>query len=197
MAVYFVRNMVTGNIKIGVTDDPEKRFSELQTGNDCPLELLHFMPGDTKLEQSLHARFSGLRIRGEWFYDGNELLDFIHLAKTEPREAKNRMRRGRLTNTTQEPPVMTMAMQEEFCPCKGRVRGCVCRGTGRVFVPTRSPHPDTRVGWAPIHLLLRDLSSPMNMLTYVRNRAWDGLLHGPPANMASIVGNPDVDPLES
>ena len=66
-SVYFIREEGTGNIKIGVTNNPSSRLSSMQTGNSNRLTLVHLIPGDTQLEERIHNVCSRYRIHGEWF----------------------------------------------------------------------------------------------------------------------------------
>lgn len=75
--VYFIRNVDTGLIKIGVTLDLNRRLSDLRRGGGSDLEVLGTVPGDCELESELHHRWSGLRVRSEWFSPGQELLAWI------------------------------------------------------------------------------------------------------------------------
>lgn len=61
-----------GPIKIGISNRPQRRAPELQTGNPHELPLRHVVPGDRAMENRLHRRFEPARIRGEWF--GREYL---------------------------------------------------------------------------------------------------------------------------
>lgn len=76
-SVYFIRNDRTSSIKIGVAADPRKRVSELQTGSDGSLELIHTEPGGAARERELHARFSEDRIQGEWFRASEDLVEYL------------------------------------------------------------------------------------------------------------------------
>lgn len=67
MAIYFIQNTRSKNIKIGASDDPAKRLGALQVSNDAPLRIVGIMPGGYVEEAELHRRFSGQRLRGEWF----------------------------------------------------------------------------------------------------------------------------------
>lgn len=67
MAVYFVQNGETKRIKIGSSDKPKSRISNLQTATDCELKLLGTIPGDVVVEKQLHEEFADHRHRGEWF----------------------------------------------------------------------------------------------------------------------------------
>lgn len=74
MFVYFIRsgNGKSAPIKIGIAQNPEKRITELQTGNPNPLLLLCKAPVNSRkqaefLERELHNYFSYCRMEGEWF----------------------------------------------------------------------------------------------------------------------------------
>ena len=59
-------------IKVGVSDDPEKRLKQLQTGNPKVLRLLMSFECKNKehafnLEKTLHLMLSGQGILNEWF----------------------------------------------------------------------------------------------------------------------------------
>lgn len=69
--LYVIRNTETGNYKVGISSDPERRLKDLQTGNDCKLELIYTSNGGkTKRdERDQHLIDSANNIRGEWFTD--------------------------------------------------------------------------------------------------------------------------------
>jgi hypothetical protein len=73
--VYFIQDGENGPVKIGLSNEPDKRISKLQTGNPRELFLRHVIPGDRAVENQLHKRFEPARIRGEWF--GREYLPVI------------------------------------------------------------------------------------------------------------------------
>ena len=77
--VYFVQSGDKhGPIKIGYADNGRSRVSALQTGNPDTLKVLAFIESTSpSMETELHARFAGLRLRGEWFRPEPELLDYI------------------------------------------------------------------------------------------------------------------------
>ena len=74
--VYFIR-AGQGAIKIGIARDPRKRLLELQVGTSDELRILHTIPGTEDTERALHERFAHLRLRGEWFRAGFDLVRFI------------------------------------------------------------------------------------------------------------------------
>lgn len=76
--IYFIWAHGTGAIKIGQSEDPESRLSELATGNPNQLELLITIPVSGEIKEiRLHRAFSHLKINREWFYAEDDLLDFI------------------------------------------------------------------------------------------------------------------------
>ncbi len=80
--VYFIFNIDSKAIKIGMAKNAEKRLKSMQTSNPITLELLHTIQLDSvedalKLEYVLHQRFSHLRMNGEWFEANEELRTYI------------------------------------------------------------------------------------------------------------------------
>jgi len=74
MYVYFIQEGKGnhGNIKIGKSNDVDKRLKSLQTGNPRKLTLMASIkcksPDDAfKLESKFHLKFQDKQIRGEWF----------------------------------------------------------------------------------------------------------------------------------
>ena len=64
-----------GSIKIGVSDNPEGRLGELQTGNHGQLFLIAKFPLASRaeaflMEKELHEKFKEYRLKGEWFKKG-------------------------------------------------------------------------------------------------------------------------------
>lgn len=72
---YFIFNPMTNMIKIGKSNDVERRMNTLSTQSGCELELLHVIDEDVELE--LHAKFKHIRHHGEWFYDDGQIREFI------------------------------------------------------------------------------------------------------------------------
>lgn len=78
--VYFVQAGGDGGaIKIGYTNDVEKRLGTLRTGNHLPLRLLAALEhlSASTVEAGLHRAFSDLRMEGEWFRCDDRILDAI------------------------------------------------------------------------------------------------------------------------
>jgi hypothetical protein len=74
--VYFIE-CDTGTakyIKIGSSENPERRLEELQASNPLPLRLLGTRDGGRKEEMVYHSLFWHLHVRGEWFRPNEVLL---------------------------------------------------------------------------------------------------------------------------
>lgn len=86
--VYFILNEDSRAIKIGRAKNLEKRMKTLQTASPAPLKLLKSIQVSSgqeahELEQSLHERFSALRLWGEWFRAEGELLAYVEQGHTD------------------------------------------------------------------------------------------------------------------
>jgi len=82
--VYFVQAGAGGPIKIGWTQDIDRRIAELQTANAHKLSLLGMIPGTMEREAALHAQFDHLRLEAEWFQNSPEIFDFIRERAVKP-----------------------------------------------------------------------------------------------------------------
>ena len=69
MFVYAMMEEDTGNIKIGISKDPERRLKQLQTGNSSRLILVATHKAENRFndERSLHHKNENYNIHGEWF----------------------------------------------------------------------------------------------------------------------------------
>jgi len=77
--IYFIQAGENGPIKIGKSDDPERRLAQLQTAHYEELKILwveYETPGPIKDEErQLHLSYEDDNIRGEWFKPENILRD--------------------------------------------------------------------------------------------------------------------------
>lgn len=69
--VYFISDN-DGSMKVGVTENIDKRMKALQTGNAKPLELMYYvqtkdMKEAYELEAALHRKLKRHKIINEWF----------------------------------------------------------------------------------------------------------------------------------
>lgn len=70
--IYLVANEVDTPLKVGITNDPVNRLSELQVANFKPMCMQRFwwLPGrkiTARIERSFKEYFADNNIRGEWF----------------------------------------------------------------------------------------------------------------------------------
>lgn len=75
--LYFVRQGVTGPIKIGRTSNFTSRLRMLQTGCAAPLRVIATFEDAGWQEQIWHRAFAKQRMAGEWFEPTEALLDAI------------------------------------------------------------------------------------------------------------------------
>lgn len=76
--IYYIGCPETSRVKIGFTSgDPYKRLRALRTG--CPTDIRIFVmhPGTQEDERNLHRKFDALRLHGEWFESGDELIEHM------------------------------------------------------------------------------------------------------------------------
>ncbi len=67
--VYFILKEKIGVVKIGRSEDPQKRLMAMQTASEQPLVLfgvLHRTP-PVKTEQAIHKFWAKNKIQGEWY----------------------------------------------------------------------------------------------------------------------------------
>jgi len=81
--IYFIQQGIDGPIKIGTTDDINKRIATLQTGSPHKLRLIGVIEGDQEKERQLHNFFSAYRLTGEWFAPDKMMFDYIFSVITE------------------------------------------------------------------------------------------------------------------
>jgi hypothetical protein len=82
--VYLIRGN-DNRYKIGISVDPRKRLKQLQTGNHDELTIIHTYESvnASKIETTLHNRYSHARKIGEWFdMSLSDELVFLENCKT-------------------------------------------------------------------------------------------------------------------
>lgn len=65
--VYFVEAIGTGRVKVGETDDVNRRLVQLQVSCPYKLNLLGTIPENVVKEKDVKLAFKRFHIRGEWF----------------------------------------------------------------------------------------------------------------------------------
>lgn len=73
----YVIQAENGAIKIGSTANPKYRFSALQFASPLQLRLIAILPGSSREERSLHAKFEKSRRHNEWFAPDVEIVRFV------------------------------------------------------------------------------------------------------------------------
>lgn len=88
--VYFIQGENSGLIKIGKSDKPDARISDLQAGSPVRLNLIGVVYDRSagELERNLHKVFANLRRHGEWFEDHPALLAYIAWKTSEKKDAE-------------------------------------------------------------------------------------------------------------
>lgn len=76
---YFIRARGMGDIKIGKSNQVRARLRALFTGASRGLDLVACYPAPISHEKELHQEFDHLRLCGEWFRPGRELLAHLRL----------------------------------------------------------------------------------------------------------------------
>jgi Meiotically up-regulated gene 113 len=75
--IYFIQSPEGDQIKIGTTLRMARRLRQLIRLRGTKLRVLAIVPGDHAREAELHRQFGHLRMEGEWFDPGPDLLKFI------------------------------------------------------------------------------------------------------------------------
>ncbi|MEV7282654.1 GIY-YIG nuclease family protein [Streptomyces sp. NPDC093111] len=88
--VYLIGSTDSSLVKIGWTDNPNRRLRDLQTGSPVVLQLLAVFEGGPIVEAELHRRFADKRRHGEWFDLGPDpvavVSPFVKAAQVEEDE---------------------------------------------------------------------------------------------------------------
>jgi hypothetical protein len=89
--IYLIRQGLRGPIKIGKSDIPRARLTDLQIAHSDDLHLLCVFRAPPAFERALHAELAESRIRGEWFAPTPDVLGAVDLL----RSYGHRVTRGR------------------------------------------------------------------------------------------------------
>ena len=78
--IYFLDDH-NGHIKIGITDNIERRMKQLQTGNALELSLVHYIRVNSmhdafELEALLHHALNNYKVKNEW-YEKYAVMKFL------------------------------------------------------------------------------------------------------------------------
>lgn len=75
--VYFFKESAMNAIKIGRSQNVRGRFDQIRNGMPQDLEFLGYMDGSAAKEKEIHAKFSHLKLKGEWFQFDQSIIDFV------------------------------------------------------------------------------------------------------------------------
>jgi hypothetical protein len=70
--VYCIRDGYKGTVKIGFSNNPNRRLQQLQTASATHLELCGVIETVQSFEKFLHHVFRDRHVFGEWFDDADE-----------------------------------------------------------------------------------------------------------------------------
>ncbi|WP_078531189.1 GIY-YIG nuclease family protein [Streptomyces sp. PsTaAH-124] len=141
--VYLIGSPESPLVKIGYTDNPERRLRHLQTGSPLPLQLLALFEGGCITEAALHRRFADKRRHGEWFDLGPDpvgaVSPFVRVAQVEEAEdvgrhqPKHELRYDDVTlqewaDWFPEEPSRVHERMERECPTYKGAWKCLCDG---------------------------------------------------------------------
>jgi hypothetical protein len=75
----YIARRPDGALKIGISDNPNRRVKALSSAAGVRIELLADVVGGEVLEAALHRKFAAHRILGEWFKPALELQQLVLL----------------------------------------------------------------------------------------------------------------------
>ena len=81
MAVYFLQCQITGRVKVGKSDNPERRYRNIRTTSPTEIALLGSIDGGLEEEAAILKRLSASKVRGEgsreWHRPTHDLVDVL------------------------------------------------------------------------------------------------------------------------
>lgn len=79
--IYLITNRVEDCCKIGYSNNPEIRLTQLQTANKSELELETVIDGTMQDEKKLHKLFSAKSLHGEWFKFSDSICKYFNVER--------------------------------------------------------------------------------------------------------------------
>lgn len=76
--IYLVVTESCEHCKIGYSNNPKRRFSQIQTHNREKLHLSGIIDGGLDREAEIHKMFAHENIGGEWFNLTTEMMDYFN-----------------------------------------------------------------------------------------------------------------------
>lgn len=81
--IYFIQ-AISGPIKIGHTNDPQRRYALFKVGHYEDLKLLGVLVGTLEDEKRIHRSVIESHIRGEWFKPTEQVMALVAQTATPP-----------------------------------------------------------------------------------------------------------------
>lgn len=85
--VYCIRDDASEAVKIGFSNNPARRFKQIQTANPNRLRFVAAMEAVEAFEQFLHWSHRARRMSGEWFDDRDAGVSSVFAAMALPEGA--------------------------------------------------------------------------------------------------------------
>lgn len=92
--VYFIMAIGSGCVKIGFSENPEKRLLQMQIGTPAKLILAGSVPIHQRYERVIHDYLRKHNVQGEWFGLSDEVIEFMRVATDEGRDGVMRVLRA-------------------------------------------------------------------------------------------------------
>lgn len=141
--VYLIGSPDSPLVKIGWSDNPERRLRDLQAGSPVLLQLLAVFEGGHLIEAELHRRFAGKRMHGEWFDLGPDpvgaVRPFVKVAQVAAAERAglrqpvhelqtDHLPLSEVINWFPDDPPGAYERVERECPTWKQAGRCLCDG---------------------------------------------------------------------
>lgn len=97
--LYVIRRADTKEVKIGISQNPQRRLHDFQSCHARPLELLVVTQAYRTSEANAFERFKAHRISGEWFHECPEILEWVRELNDKNARASDRRLAGRRAST--------------------------------------------------------------------------------------------------
>lgn len=76
--VYFIQCHNSHFMKVGYTKDIKARLQIIQSNNPEKIDILNIIMGTEKLETQIHHQLIKYKIRGEWYYPKEEVINLMN-----------------------------------------------------------------------------------------------------------------------
>ena len=129
MFTYIIQGDPGTPVKIGRTEDVDRRLADLQTANPMTLRVLFIHDGDCEAE--LHRLFAEDRIQGEWFHFSTGIRRYIEACWTGQHDVWRMMH----THATQEQRRQYERWRSELWLTADKIRDYMIRACIKAEMP--------------------------------------------------------------